>query len=431
MNCIKQFFTALILVSPALMHGMETKKNHQDQKLAVIELVDLKLQQEVKARGEVKAVAQACAETAQESQVSAQVIGNKKTNQKNFVKTVVYFLRLPHDLQQKIHDFDKKISLSGNLLGHTDSVDCMSTYNDNGVWKAVSVSRDGKLRVWDLTTNKLLHTHDNHYRDLRCVVTYKDGGGWKALFSTADDTLIIFDLVYYIRAAILQGKTQWQGCISIHQAADGPQAITSFSGKICIWDLNTRKLLETFHVQGVSRIATYADSAGLKLVYAIDSTLYVWDVNTRTLLHTLTGHTKDIRHIAVYNDSGCWKAITASNDHTLRTWDLVSGQLLYIFKGHKNGVVYVTVFYDGSGWKAASASYDTTVRIWDLSQAKSNYVLSGHRTDVLCASLYGDIDGLKVLSASYDGAVGLWGYMPGDFERIQESSKKKSGCAIS
>jgi len=80
------------------------------------------------------------------------------------------------------------------------------------------------------------------------------------------------------------------------------------------------------------------------------------------LLRTLTGHTFDVRAVAITPDGKL--AVSASGDGTLKVWNLHTGEELRTLHGHTNAVMTVAISPDGK--LAVSGSWDETVKIWDL-----------------------------------------------------------------
>lgn len=61
-----------------------------------------------------------------------------------------------------------------------------------------------------------------------------------------------------------------------------------------------------------------------------DETARIWDAATGQLRATLTGHTEEVKAVAIAPD-GAWLA-TTSGDQTVRVWDTVSGDISAVMR---------------------------------------------------------------------------------------------------
>lgn len=116
---------------------------------------------------------------------------------------------------------------------------------------------------------------------------------------------------------------------------------------------------------------------------SLDETVRVWDLDTGTLRWTLTGHTGDVRAVAVVSsDLVC----SGSDDTTVRVWSLDTGAHLRTLEGHTDEVRDLCA---GPRGTIASASLDTTVRVWDVASGRQLRVLH-HPCAVTCLAVNND-----------------------------------------
>jgi len=215
------------------------------------------------------------------------------------------------------------------------------------------------IRIWDITTGKLLRTIEVEY-------------SWSDPFGMVDSIAINGDTV--IAASSRQAK---------------------------IWNINTGQLLHTLRTDAKS-IAIDGD----KIV--TDST--IWDLKTGTLLRTLKGHTERVISIAIAGD----KVITGSTDHTAKIWDINTGQLLHTLRGHTEDVSSVAV----AGDKVLTGSWDKTAKMWDINTGKLLRSLRG-TTETKLVKVAGD----KVMTRSDDWTIGIWDISTSQLIRTLEGYK--------
>jgi len=104
-------------------------------------------------------------------------------------------------------------------------------------------------------------------------------------------------------------------------------------------------------------------------------------------LRQFTGHTGDIRGVAVTSDGK--KAITAAMDYTLRVWDLETGKELQKLTGHTGWCWEVCISKDDKE-VLSSGALDRTMRLWDLNTGNELKKYEGHLTRVYGASISPD-----------------------------------------
>ncbi|MDF5730647.1 MAG: WD40 repeat domain-containing protein [Rhizonema sp. PD38] len=141
-------------------------------------------------------------------------------------------------------------------------------------------------------------------------------------------------------------------------------------------------------------------------------------------MHTLTGHTDEVRAVAVTIDGR--QAISASNDSTLKIWDLQTGKALHTLTGHTHYVRSVIVTPDGQ--RAISASADATLKVWDLITGEALYTLAGHTAWVRTVVLMPD--GRRVVSTSWDHSLAVWDLEQGDAIACFTGESRMLTCAV-
>jgi WD40 repeat protein len=150
--------------------------------------------------------------------------------------------------------------------------------------RLASVSRDGTVVVWDLESEKPLHTLEGH-----------GGVAWSAdghlASASADNTVIVWDLETGRPAITLSGHTEFVP--SVAWSADGRLASGSKDGTVIIWDVSANDRLQStanseleggepfqifrLHEGGVNSIAWSGD--GRLASGSEDGTVKVWEAD--------------------------------------------------------------------------------------------------------------------------------------------------------
>ncbi|RUT04394.1 hypothetical protein DSM106972_046220 [Dulcicalothrix desertica PCC 7102] len=339
-------------------------------------------------------------------------------------------------LQKILFDIREK----NRLEGHNSEVRSIA-YSPDGK-TLVSASPDKTIKLWDVTTGKIISTLTGHTDFVSSIVYSPDG---KTLASASGDkTIKLWDIATGKIISTLTGHTDWVN--SVVTSPDGKTlASVSNDNTIKLWDINTRKEIATLtgHQSWVSSVVYSQDGKTLASASG-DKTIKLWDVTTRKEIATLTGHTDSVRSV-VYSPDGKTLA-SASDDRTIKLWDgatvkeistltndesevrsivyspdsktLVSGNLdgsiklwnvdtrkqISTLNGHQS--IINSIVYSPDGKTLASASDDPTIKLWDIAIKKPTSTLTGHKSWVYSVAY--SPDSKTLASASDDKTIKLW-----------------------
>ena len=247
----------------------------------------------------------------------------------------------------------------------------------NSVIMAVSFSPDGKIiasasfdktiKLWQVSTGKLLTTLDGHQERL-----------WSLRFSPDGKTL----------------------------------ASSSYDSTIKLWNVADGTLIKTIFGHNKTQVRSVDFSPNGKLLASSDSRGWIklWNPKDGTLIKSIPAHrTKKGRSWWVtaikFNRDGKILASTSS-DRTVKLWKVANGSLnlLKILKGHRGNVR--TVDFHPNNNYLASAGADGMVKLWDLNKGEELQTLRGHRNPVWAVQF--TPDGKRLVSASSDSTIKLW-----------------------
>lgn len=188
--------------------------------------------------------------------------------------------------------------------------------------RAISASVDKTLKVWELSTGRVVGALRGRAGSVRAVAVTPDGrhvvyAVENTSFSLADKTLNLWD---FESGAVRSLGTNAHSFSDLVVTPDGQHVVSSHWG------------------------------------------IEVWNLLTGDEVRSLKGHSSYVNAVAL-GDEGTI-AISASEDGTLKIWNLWSGKELGTMLGNSASVAGVAIAQDAS--LAASASYDNTLRIWDL-----------------------------------------------------------------
>jgi WD40 repeat protein len=347
------------------------------------------------------------------------------------------------------------------LKGHSRPVTGVAISADGR--RAVSVSQDGTLKVWDVDTGRAVRTlgHRSWPSEICFVAMSADG---RRAISSDPSRLIVWDLETGVEQML---ETRSFGVLAhgVAVSADGRCAVSaSADGTLKVWDLETGRAARKLGHSSLSCdpcvVAMSADGRWA-VSTSSDQHLTVWDLETGQELRNLEGHSAPISGVGLSADGR--RAISASKDGTLKVWDLETGRELRTLgqgslrshcvvamsadgrhavstfdltlkawdvetgrellsreaklgsllgltgpepqslEGHSAPVYGLAVSADGR--RAVTASQDATLKVWDVSTGVEP-TLEGHLNEVLCVAV--SANGRRAVSASEDGALKVW-----------------------
>ena len=345
--------------------------------------------------------------------------------------------------------FDKRIMLwdpeSGEsrkmLRGHTEVVTSLAfTPNADAL---ISGSADTTIRRWD-GARPAVTTLADASRHVRSVIFTRDGS--KLISAALDGRARVYDAR---TGKLLHTLRQFGGAHSAAVTPDG-KTLAIGSGEIRLWDMATGKSLAVFGTSNLPVRAVAFTQNGSILVSGGDNTVKIWDVASRRLLKSLPRQQLDIADLAI-SPSGKTLATTTGDykqpdvSGQVRLWDLDSGELLqtlpdYLtryydvkFTPDGGGLVFSDVqskvcFWDIDGREMKAEIYcDQRVRcfefipsqnwlvttgapgivsIWDIATGKRLALCEGHEGSTY--SLACSPDGTALATGGDEGLVKLW-----------------------
>ncbi|MUG93088.1 WD40 repeat domain-containing protein [Scytonema sp. UIC 10036] len=289
-------------------------------------------------------------------------------------------------------------NLSYTLTGHSDKITSVAISSDG--LTAVSGSADKTIKVWNLSTGKVIRTLTGNIGEVSSVAVSSDGK-FLAVGSCEHPRSNV--KVWYLPTGklihTLLGHQKPVNCIAI--SPDG-QILATGSNKIKIWNLQTGDRICTLWHSSVVYDAVISSDGTTLASGSSDHKIRLWNPRTGDPLHTFSGHSGAVNSVAMSSD-GLLLA-SGSTDTTVKIWHLDSGEVLHTLTGHSDEVKSVAMTPDGQSILSASA--DTTIKMWCLQTGELLQTFSGHSAVVNSIAI--SPNGQFIASGSSDKTLKIW-----------------------
>jgi WD40 repeat protein len=226
------------------------------------------------------------------------------------------------------------------------------------------------------------------------------GDASRALVARSKGPVLVLDVV----AGRLERELDCgdETVFSVAITPDGRRALVGAKPTVTLWDLDRGRRLRELsgHSNQIRGVALTADAA-LGVSAGGDNDLRVWDLVDTHAGRFERGHAFSVNGVALSADGT--RGASGSVDGLVKAFDVAAGRVLHTLDGHHGVVRDVVVLPDGS--RAISAGLDRTLVVWDLDDCGSS-ALEGHEHWV--TEVDADPDGTGVVSGSHDGTTRAW-----------------------
>ncbi|MEE1804931.1 WD40 repeat domain-containing protein, partial [Streptomyces sp. BE133] len=239
-------------------------------------------------------------------------------------------------------------ALVRTLIGHTGGAVSVAVAELDGRPHALTVGRDGEVRVWDLTTGEQPRHLIGHTGVVRSVAVAELDGRPHALTGSSDGELRVWDLTSGEQTRHLTGHIFGIVSVAVAELNGRPHALTaSHDRSVRVWDLTSGEQTRHLggHIGGASSVSVAElDGRPHALIVGRDGEVWVWDLTTGEPARHLTGQVGST--VAVVELDGAPHALTVGYGGSVRVWDLTTGEPtrhLTGLTGHAGGVWSVAV----------------------------------------------------------------------------------------
>jgi WD40 repeat protein len=298
--------------------------------------------------------------------------------------------------------------------------------------RVLTAARDGKARIWDARSGRLLHALARHRGPLsgaaftaddRLVVTTgsdRSAGIWSA--PTGRLLQVVrpeFDTILDEQPSIEESALSGNG---------RRLALVDDLGEVTVWDTRSgRRVARVGGLDSHFALVAALNRRGTRLATGdVDGNARIWQIPSGEVAAELRGHGDQITDAAFSPDDSL--VVTASVDGTARTWrvetgdeEVRTGEEVAALRGHGRRVL--SAEFARSGDSLLTVGADGTARLWDAGAQRSVARLGRHSEWVRDAAF--SPDGTLVASASDDAVAEIWHV--GDWKRVARLDRHEEG----
>ncbi len=298
------------------------------------------------------------------------------------------------------------VRLGTKRFRHGGPIEAMSLSADGK--RLATGADDGTIRLWDVTTGKLLRRWDGlGAMVMGFSVALSPDGQALATPARTDgaggaEQVVLWDTATGKELRRL-GEPLVSPCSRVAFSPDGKLVAAGEweGGQVHVWDAETGMELKGWKAHaGTVTAVTFADAK--RLITGgdnADSAVRLWDATTGAEIRAFTGH-KDRVLCAGLSPDGKVLA-TGASDATARLWSLATGQEMHVLTGHQYGVGAVAFSPDGK--TLLTGGHEGRIRLWDVATGKEPREMPGRQGGV--TGIFFTPDSKQFVSGGYHNTV--------------------------
>lgn len=271
------------------------------------------------------------------------------------------------------------------MKGHTQWITSLSwepLHLQCPSFRLASSSKDGLVKVWDVTRRTCLQTLSQHKS---AVAAVKWAGSGCIITASRDRTIKIWSPEGSLTKS-LEGHAHWINTLALSTDYVLRTGAFDHNGRLSCSDESGMKKIAFDRYQ-----AALTDGHEVLVSGSDDFTLILWnpDMSNKPVAR-LTGHQALVNQV-LFSPNGQFFA-SASFDKSVKLWNARTGKFITSFRGHVGSVYQLA--WSSDSRLLSSASKDGTVKLWELRTRSLKQDLPGHQDEVFAIDWSPNGDGL-------------------------------------
>ncbi len=276
---------------------------------------------------------------------------------------------------------------------------------------AVSCAEDGNVKLWELSSGRLLHTWypsegEIEFRPATSVAFSKDGE--EILAGSFGNPLLIWDNFKSgeknTREFIDPNSNSRNSVMDFGISKNGQEVISLTSdNKLTIWNIKSATSVRAFSTEN-EKMTSVCLTPDTKTAYTgtRKGKIIKWSTRSGEQLDNIDMHTRDVNSLSVSPNGKM--VLSGSKDYTLKLWDISNKKILQSFNnayspGHSSAFSNDSKYF-------AFGNNDHSVIVWDIENGKAVDTLRKHSRSI--TEVRFSPDDKFLLSGSMDKSVILW-----------------------
>jgi len=263
--------------------------------------------------------------------------------------------------------------------------------------RAVSGHFNGEIKLWDVSSGRLINSVSGHTQWVRSVSFSPDGN---RIISGAYESVKMHDSRTLQTIRTLQCYAGHQDCLSYSR--DGRYIASRLENNVVILNASGDVIKTlTGHTYFVDFAVFSPD--GKYLISGESnrgkSEIWLWDFDTGNVIWKVSGHDRETETISFNSDSSL--IASGGEDNSIRIWD-INGQRINSFY-NESWSDCVRFSHDG---KYVISNSKDTIKIWDVSRREIIKEIMAHTDIIYCFAL--SPDNSLLITGARDGSIKLW-----------------------